>query len=80
MNHQVWVGRNLIDDWETRGLLGEVTIVRANKNRTMIEAPENIMRGLVFDAELQIEPQMEPESSWKRTCMTFIRNAEEAMK
>lgn len=71
------VGINLYADWRSRGLLHETKIdtVRLTKTFATIRVTPNVLRGLVDDALLQIEPQMSPSSSWVRTCSTFIDRA-----
>jgi len=79
IKYEVWVGGNLFEDWDTRGILlamesdnDALEIVSQNKKRTLIRATMAQLDGLVYDAELQIQDCHEPAPSWKRTVNRFI--------
>ena len=73
--HQLWAGRNLVHDWISRGIDEKITLVRKHGQRYLIEVDNDTLDGLIFDTELQIADHMQPDPSWKRTCIKFLDQA-----
>jgi hypothetical protein len=86
--YEVWVGGNLFDDWDTRGIIhelesetdGRFSVVRQNKVRVKISATKLVLDYLVDDADYQVSKDRDAEASTIRTNRTFITRAQEAMK
>ena len=87
--YRIPVGRNLFHDWMSRGLIEnslqadpELSIIVEKKgSRLFIECNKRSMvEMLIQDARHQIEPCMEPNPSWKKTCVAFIESAELVIK
>ncbi len=66
-------------DWKSRGILDAVQVVSARRYgrgwRYMVRGTRAQIEGLIFDAEYQMGPQMEPTAWWRNQCRTFIREA-----
>lgn len=82
---KVTVGRNLLHDWESRGFLDGIKQVcpdfqyEYHHTRSWVDAPRNIIRLLVDDAEYQIGSWMNTDASTARTNRKFIENANKEM-
>ena len=86
--YEVWVGRNLFHDWQSRGIIrelesetdGRFSVVHWNNVRVKISATKLVLDYLVDDAEYQVSAGRDAEASAIRTNRTFVARAQEAMK
>lgn len=72
--YDVWVGRNLLHDWESRGVLNDsgLQIVKRNKVRVLVRGTLATLQAYAWDADYQISESHEPEPSTVKTNTTFI--------
>lgn len=84
MDIRISVGRHLIHDWVSRGILAAAAEEYPIKwqehyNRSFVEGPPGFIAGLVFDTEHQLEPYMGAEPTMRRTMRKFVDDATVAL-